>query len=426
MRFLPDFLNVKAAQVMPPLAANPVRSLFITTFNMLRNVVPQYNNVVAARRAKYHPVLYRCLNKIGLTVSSVTWYVTEDPDGEKADIDKNARLRKALTKTLKRPNQNMTGSQLRYWFAVSWANYGEASFKVAIDSNGAIIGIWPLAKEWLEIKLDAYGNDQQFEYGKGGAPKDIIRSFTHCTKDASGYPAETFAFRIRKVQLDGSYDPESNNTPLQAAGKPAEMYDRLMDRGLDTADAQPNTRWLVTADPETTEPQAEAIKEKVDEMRPGGDSSGTVLFVAGRDVKVTELKNDLSDIHTKIPMDDMTRMICGLFNIPIALIGLNSADGSKFASNYAESRLTFFEDTIDPDYLVPLEEGFTIALCRAGYIVKFDRDSIPAIKKQRAEIAKLYDGVTFLTETEKREVTGWPAKKENGNGNDGASNTNAN
>lgn len=423
MRFLPDFFNTKAAQVMPPLSANPVKSLWVTTFNIFRNVVPQYQNVVAARKAKYHPVLYRCLNKIGLTVSSVSWYVTDDPDAEAADKGKNAKMRKALMKTLKRPNQNLTGSQLRYWFAVSWANYGEASFKVAVDTDGSIIGIYPLAKEWLEIKLDNFGNDKTFEYGKA-TNKDTIPSLTSVNKDANGNPLSTFAFRIRKVQLDGSYDPESNNTPLQAAGKPAEMYERLMDRGLDTADAQPNTRWLVTADPETTSTQAEAIKEKVDDMRPGGDSSGTVLFVAGRNVQVKELKNDLSDIHTKIPLDDMTRMICGLFNIPIALIGLNSADGAKFSSNYAESRLTFFEDTIDPDYLVPLEEGFTIALCRAGYIVKFDRDSIPAIKKQRAEIAKLYNDVEFLTETEKREVTGWPAKKDNGDGNNGNSNTN--
>ena len=54
------------------------------------------------------------------------------------------------------------------------------------------------------------------------------------------------------------------------------------------------------------------------------------------DVKVHTLDNQLGDIHAKLPLDDMTRQIAGVFGVPVALLGLGSADAAKYASNYVE------------------------------------------------------------------------------------------
>jgi len=35
-------------------------------------------------------------------------------------------------------------------------------------------------------------------------------------------------------------------------------------------------------------------------------------------------------------------------------IGLGSADAAKYANNYGESRLSFWQDTIVPSYLSPI------------------------------------------------------------------------
>lgn len=407
MKF-PRLFTQKAAQVLPAASTNPGRALFVGIYNLVRNAVAEYKNVIAAAEATKHPVLYRALNKIGLTVQAVSWYVEDDPDATENEKAGNAEFKKSLTKVLRRPNAGMTGTQLRYWYAVSWANFGEASFKVIVD-GGKVTGIYPLEKKSLKITLDAYGNDKEFVYGKGSNP-ERIPALEIVDKDAKGFPSKAFAFRIRKMTVDASVNPDHSNTPLNAAGNLAKLYEQLLERALDVTDNQPNTRWLVTADPETTDAQADAIKEKTDEMRPGGNASGSVLFIAGANVKINELKNDLSDIHSKVPLDDTARTIFSLFGIPAALANINSADGSKFASNYAESRLTFFEDVIDPDYLSPCEEGLTIALCRVGFRIRFDRDSIPAIKRARAEVAKIYNDVAFIDDNEKREVTGWPKR----------------
>lgn len=66
-----------------------------------------------------------------------------------------------------------------------------------------------------------------------------------------------------------------------------------------------------------------------------------------------------------------------------------------------------------------MEDGFSMFLCAPGSRVIFDRDSIPALKKSRADIAAVYEKVTFIDENEKREVTGWP-KKEGQKPNDDA------
>lgn len=406
-------LTRKAAlpAVMP--SANPAK-IFIRRFftaGTAKSVV-SYANVVAANKAMEHPVAFRCLDKIGLTVQSVKWDVGVDPQNRNlSEGGFSSEQRKALQQVLQRPNPTMSGAQLRYTAALSWACFGRMAFKVSVMGDGRVNAIWPLGIPFLKQKFDNYGNVTTFEYGNE-AGKETIPSFQTVAKNEKGRPISSYAFIIVKPSINGAMNFDVQNTPLQAIGLPTALYDALMIRALESADGTPNSKWLVTASRDLDDGQAKDVKEGIEDTKPGGDKGGEIIFVAGTDVKVQEIKNDLSDIHSKVPLDDQARTIAGNFGIPIALLGFAGADGSKFANNYDESRKAFFEDTIEPGYLTPLEDGFSMFLCGAGYRVIFDRDSIPALRKSRADIAATYDKVTFLDESEKREVTGWPAKKE--------------
>ena len=46
-----------------------------------------------------------------------------------------------------------------------------------------------------------------------------------------------------------------------------------------------------------------------------------MLFLYNTDVKVHKLDNQLGDIHSKLPLDDMTRQIAGVFGVPVAAPG---------------------------------------------------------------------------------------------------------
>ncbi len=199
-----------------------------------------------------------------------------------------------------------------------------------------------------------------------------------------------------------------NHNTLGAIGLPAAVVEMLLQRAYDTASGHPNTRYIVTAEKTLTNKQKDAVKEHIENSGPGGEEAGNILFLYNTKVEVHKLDNDLSDIHSKMPADDMTRMIAGAFGIPIALIGLGAADGAKFAGNYTESRRSFWEDTIIPQYLTPIAGGLTTALCPPGARIVFDLDTIEAIIESRAARAKTIEPVTFLTNDEKRELAGYP------------------
>ena len=111
-----------------------------------------------------------------------------------------------------------------------------------------------------------------------------------------------------------------------------------MQRALDTASGHPNVKYVITAEKTLTKQQKEALHKHLEEAGPGGENSGNVLFLYNTDVKVHKLDNKLADIHSKSRLDDMTRQIAGVFGVPVALLGLGSADAAKYASNYVESR----------------------------------------------------------------------------------------
>jgi len=107
----------------------------------------------------------------------------------------------------------------------------------------------------------------------------------------------------------------------------------------------------------------------------------------------------------------MTRQIAGVFGVPIALMGLGSADAAKFANNYQESRLSFWQDTIVPCYLSPIAAGMTQALCPPGARIQFDLDAVPALWQGRSKLGESLSKVGFLTDDEKREILGYEPLK---------------
>jgi len=108
----------------------------------------------------------------------------------------------------------------------------------------------------------------------------------------------------------------------------------------------------------------------------------------------------------------MTRQIAGVFGVPVPLLSLGSADAAKYAGNYVESRLAFWQDTIVPCYLRPIEAAMTAAICPSGARIVFDLDSIPALYKGRADLGETLTKVDFLSVTEKREFLGFQPTDE--------------
>ena len=400
--------EVKAEPVRPP-SDNPNRALAQTlaAFSGQGRPVTSYKDAVAADKAMNHPILLRCIDKVGLAVQSVAPYIEEDKEARPSERRAaRASYMRDMADVLRSPNGNMTGPQLMYSLAIHYACTGRAVVKVGVGVDGTPNGLYPLFSPKVKAELDRYGNITKFVYGDSGS-EEVIPSFHSVRKLENGRPSTSYAFQIAKPSLSPFYDIHDANTPLRALGIPAEITTNLLQRAYDSSDNTPNIRHIITTSPTMTAPQEDNLKLDIERSKTGAEQSGDFLLLRGEDVKVHPIDTGLSDIHTKIPLEDMSRLIAGAFGIPVALLGLAGIDGSKFANNYIESRLSFFQDTVIPGYLTPFETVLTKYLCIPGFRIVFDRDTIPALQESRIANAVQLSNVDFLTEDEKREMSGF-------------------
>lgn len=359
----------------------------------------QYDNALAANKALGNPVTFRCLNKIATSVQTVSWYAEADPDVV-ANERAGATVIKELNALLAKPNDNMAADQLRYWLALTYACFGRSPFKVGFGVQNRPNGIYPLDPDFVRAKSNDRGSIIAYEYG------NVQAAQTFPSQSRAGV-GQAFVAEIATPSISGLMDTGKNINALGAIGLPTAIVEMLLQRAYDTASGHPNMKYIITAEKTLTERQKDDIKDHLENAQPDGEDSGEVLFLTNTKIEVHKLDNDLGNIHSKIPLDDMSRMIAGAFGIPISLLGLGAADGAKFAGNYIESRQSFWEDTIIPWYLTPIATGLTAALCPYGARIRFDLDSIDAVQDSRAGRAQKLEKVTFLTNDEKREIAGF-------------------
>lgn len=362
-----------------------------------------YRDAVNAQQAMVHPVLFRILNKIAISVASVQWYIDDDPNAK--PVEKvSVKVKKQLNDLLHSPNDVLAEDQLRYWMALSFASYGRIPLKIGVNTDGIANGIYGLDAQYVRAERDTRGIIKAYKYGTTDENSEtlLIRRLAEKQENKPSYGHEIFT-----PNLGGAYAIGQNMTPLQACGLPADVINLLLRRAADTAAGHPNMKYIVAAEKTLTKGQKGALKETIEAAETGDDESGHILFLYNTKIDLHKLDNDLNDIHSKMPMDDMARMLAGLFGVPVALLGLGAADGAKFAGNYSESRESFWEDTIIPSYLTPIATGLTAAICPYGCRVRFDYDTIEALNVARATRAKLLEKVTFLDENEKRDLCGF-------------------
>lgn len=348
------------------------------------------------------PQLYRIVNFVASAVQSVPWKCEEDTDVIQSERAAATPI-KLINDLLRSPNDTMTAQQLQYWVAMNLMLYGRSHFKVGVGVTGTPTGIYPLAAKYVDGIPNARGSLDGYRYGT--PPNEEIyptRRMAEKRKLNQAYAAE-----ISFPSLSGLVEYNKAPAAIESIAQPLAIINALMQRALDTANGHPNMRYVITAEKTLTKAQKDALHKYLDASGPGSENSGQILFLYNTDIKVHELDNQLGDIHSKIPLDDMTRQIAGVFGVPIALIGLGSADAAKYANNYPESRLSFWQDTVVPGYLAPIASGMTAAICPPGARVVFNYDAVPALWSGRSKLGESLSDVAFLTTNEKRKILGY-------------------
>ena len=362
---------------------------------------------LAEEAQRKSPQLYRITNYVASSVQSVPWTCEVDPDEKEINQAPPNKL-KAIKDVLRYPNDNFNSKQLQYWIAMNLMLFGRAHFKVGVNSMGVPNGIYPLDAKEMNAVLNSRGTVAYYEYGSG-----VNKQRLPTRKDAEERGGlEAYAAEISFPTLTGRIDYGQIPAAIESIAQPLAIISALMQRALDTASGHANVKYVITAEKTLTKQQQQALEKHLRESAPGEQESGQVLLLFNTEITVHKLDNELSDIHNKIPLDDMTRQIAGVFGVPVPLLSLGSADAAKYAGNYVESRQSFWQDTIMPCYLAPIAAGMTAALCPPGAIIKFKLDDIAALWKGRAELGETLSKVTFLTVDEKRAMLGFQPTTE--------------
>ena len=361
-----------------------------------------------ASLAMQHPIVYRCVNKIAETVASVDFRVRKRHMPGAAPCNTLDAVEQQIQAVLDRPCDEFSAYHIRYWMAANFAVYGNIPVKVGRTWDGIANAIYPLSNVSAQVVGDKAGRivGYKFAGGEGATYELPSRQFVEVRERDGANSRGAWACVIAKAGLDIL---ALDNSPTRAAALPVELFSLLMQRGHETASGHSNKNYLIATEHEMTAAQEDAIYAMLQESRVGGSRSGQVGFVSGGKPEVVALNNDLSDLHSKIPLDDMTRQICGIWGIPVALMGLGGADNAKYAGNYESSRSAFYEDTIVPGYLSPISEGLTAAICPAGYEVYPDLDSVEALRDARMSRMRAAGEIPFLSANEKRKMFDLPA-----------------
>ena len=395
-----DRLLFKKAPVRPA-SDEPISPIFTLGGQAVR-FLNQQAIVAADVLHRTNPQLFRITQFIATSVQSVPWFCEPDPDVVKTEQAGASQI-KAINELLKSPNDTQTPQQLAYWISLNLMLYGRSHFKVGVGSQGVANAIYPLAAKFTKGIINSRGIVEGYEYGyTTDIEKLPTRRVAEKRKNNGAYAAE-----ISYPSLTGLVEYNRAPPALESLAKPLAIIEALMQRALDTAQGHANIKYVITAEKTLTKMQRDALEKHLRDAAPGEEESGSVLFLYNTSVEVHKLDNDLKDVHSKLPLDDMTRQVAGVYGVPIALIGLGSADSAKYASNYEESRRSFWQDTIAPSYLVPISAGLTQAICPYGARIAYDFDSIPAMWQDRAKLGESLSRVNFLTSDEKREILGF-------------------
>jgi hypothetical protein len=268
------------------------------------------------------PQLFRVVNYVSASVQSVPWFCEADPDVNASERAPATTI-KAINSVLKSPNDNYTPQAMEYWIAMNLMLYARAHFKVGINSAGLPNAIYPLAAAFMHGELNNRGTVDNYIYGLNPETAQKYPSRRTAIKLSGGNPAKlgTYAAEISFPTLSGLVEYNRSPAAIEGLAIPLAIITALMHRALDTASGHPNVKYVITAEKTLTKQQKDALTQHLEESGPGQENSGQVLFLYNTSITVHSLDNKLSDIHSKIPLDDMTRQIAGVFGAGTGIRG---------------------------------------------------------------------------------------------------------
>ena len=154
-------------------------------------------------------------------------------------------------------------------------------------------------------------------------------------------------------------------------------------------------------------PQKRKELEENIKSKSGANNTGVPLILDGTDIDIKNGDFSPKDFDFMSALDEIRNITASVLNVPSILIG--DRTNSKF-SNYKEAKQDLYTENIIP-MAQQIAEHLNIFFkdkLESNEYIDFDTSAVEVLKKNKAEIMNLLNGLSYLTINEKRAELEYP------------------
>lgn len=376
----------------------------VTTMSQLGRAVstPANYEGFAVQGYQKNLIVYSAISKITTAAKGVNWLLyskQKTANGKLREYDTHP-----LLTLLDKPNP----LQARAAFFESIVGYKMIAGNSYIESNkgvdpnrlnGPPLELWPVRPDKMKIVGGKNGYPSAYRFSYGGQDRewavDPIQLRSNITHWKSFHPTNDWyglsPLEAAMLALDQNNAGQRWNLALlQNAATPSGVLQ------MKTTESNPRG--------ELTDAQYARIKKEFQENYQGSRNAGKPLLLEGglawQAVSISPKDMDYIKSREVTAID-----LCIALGVPPEIMGL----GQKTFNNYAEARLSFYEETILPtlDDLRDTLNGTIVKDFGEDLHLDYDRDAIEALRTRTVSLYTALQPVTFLTVNEKRAQVGY-------------------
>lgn len=328
-------------------------------------------------------VAYQCINRIADAISSVKLGIYR---GETELTDH------PLSALLSRPNPLQSyGDYVRA--KIGFLLLAGNGYEERVSLRGETRELYQLRPDRMKVVPSGSGIPASYEYT------------VNQQKVTFPVDQKTLASDVRHLKLFNPLNDWYGMSPIEAGAYAIDQNTEAMKwmQALLQNSARPSGA-LTVKDGGTLAPeQFNRLKAQVEEQYQGSANAGRpMLLEGGLDwVQMGLSPTDMGILETKFAS---ARDIALAFGVPPMLLGIK---GDNTFSNYAESRLAFWEDTVLPLLDMVLTDWNAWLATPYKVTIRPDVDSIPAIAEKRLKLWDMANASTDLTVNERRQLKGY-------------------
>ncbi len=250
-----------------------------------------------------------------------------------------------------------------------------------------------LRPDFVKVIYDSNGLVQAYEY-------------TVIGDDGKKQPTITVpADEVLHLKHPNPLSQFSGSSLMTSTWKSICIYNSALEHNKKTLDNGAALGGVLQADKALSREQTEKIQQQIADNYAGSQNSGKTMVLGGGMTWNPNTMN-MRDLDFLKGKETTAREIATGFKVPPLLLNIN---GDNTFANFAEARLSFWEDTILPesDSLRDSLNAWLVPMFGDNVRLDYDRSTIPALEARSSIRWDRISQVTCLTINEQREALGY-------------------